>query len=462
MRPEPLLRLLQDVENILGRHKILDKGPRNIDLDILLYDDITYDSKILTIPHALMLDRDFVLRPLAEFVYKPITPTTLTDLTRLIPNVRGFYPNRTETVLDFLSALPKSESPMYPVIHLGGQSRPRNMTDPKRKTRIMAILNTTPDSFSDGGKFFTSISNDSSPPPSNSTSGQKRSDVASDPISKRHNTFDRHVKKFIRELHSPGRPQSIIDVGGQSTAPNTPEVPSTEEIARIVPAIRAIASSPIKPLISIDTYRASVAQAAINAGAHIVNDVSAGTLDPEILKVVADAGCPYILMHMRGTPATMSNLTTYPEGLIPTIAKELLGRISAAEEAGIYRWRIILDPGIGFAKTASQNLEILRNFEQLRNYPGLENFAWLVGSSRKGFIGKVTGEEQPDRRGVGSMVAVAAAIQGGADIVRIHDLKMGLRAVKMADAVWRGWNPRDENTEESEESEEQIADGKEI
>jgi len=336
---------------------------------------------------------------------------------------------------------------MYAITSLESYEGHRSFLTPQRpdkKTRIMAILNATPDSFSDGGKYLESY--DLSQPDStahNSPGISSSSPTESPPRSPTSQLRYEGINKVINYSAAPGRPLSIIDVGGQSTAPGAPEVTVEEETARVVPAIEHIKSAPITRLVSIDTYRASVAKAALNAGADIVNDVSAGTLDPEMLSTVAEAGCPYILMHMRGTPATMNKLTSYPNGLIPTIATELLERVEAAEAAGIYRWRILLDPGIGFAKNAQQNLEILRNFNQLRNWPGLENFPWLVASSRKGFIGKITGMEEPWQRGMGSMVAVAAAIQGGADIVRVHDLKIAAQTVKMADAIWRGWDPKE-------------------
>ncbi len=266
----------------------------------------------------------------------------------------------------------------------------------------MAILNLTPDSFSDGGLNTSS-------------------NLAST------------IEKFI----SSG--VTIFDVGGQSTAPGTPEVSAEEETARVLPAIKAIRAHTrgAEVAISVDTYRASVAEAAVKAGADIVNDVSAGLMDPQMLPTVARLGVTVCLMHMRGTPATMSKLTDYPDGPIPGIAKELLDRVADAEKAGIRRWRIILDPGIGFAKTGEQNLEILRRMEELRNWPGLAGMPWLLGSSRKKFIGTVTGVTEPKERIWGTSAAVVAAIHGGADIVRVHDAMEMSSVVKMADAIWR-------------------------
>ena len=268
----------------------------------------------------------------------------------------------------------------------------------------MAILNLTPDSFSDGGVHSTSPS---------------------------------ALLPTLSTFLSAGA--SIFDVGGQSTRPYAAQVSIEEEISRVVPAIKFIRSQAAfdNIAISIDTYRAAVAAAAISAGANIVNDVSAGQMDPDMLPTVAKMGCTIILMHMRGTPATMNTLTTYPAGVVAGVCTELLARIEAAEKAGIRRWRILLDPGIGFAKTQSQNLELLRRLEELRVWTGLEGLPWLVGTSRKGFVGKVTGVEKAHERVWGTAGAVTAAVKGGADVVRVHDVGEMEKVVKMADAIWR-------------------------
>lgn len=280
-------------------------------------------------------------------------------------------------------------------------------TDPERKTHVMSILNVTPDSFSDGGNNV----------PSDNEALQA--------------TIAAHIAAGA----------TIIDVGGQSSRPNAPDIPAEEEIARVLPAIHAIGSVPggDKVVISIDTYRAAVAEAAVEAGAHVVNDISAGLLDPEMLPTVARLGCTYIMMHMRGTPATMTSAEncTYPDGVVQTVAVELDRRIEAALAAGIRRWRMVLDPGIGFAKTQDQNLELLRNFDLLRNAGNCKGIPWLVGTSRKGFIGKITGVKEPSERSWGTAATITAAVRGGADIVRVHDVEEMAKVVKMADAIFR-------------------------
>jgi dihydropteroate synthase len=286
-----------------------------------------------------------------------------------------------------------------------------HVTMPTRQTHIMSILNTTPDSFSDGGSN------------------------ALDPQSLRE-TAAAHIAAGA----------TIIDVGGQSSRPNAPDVTAEEEINRVLPAIAAIRSLPEAKgiAISVDTYRAAVAEAAINAGADIVNDISAGKMDSQMLQTVARLGCTYIMMHMRGTPATMQNPENceYAGGLGVNIGNELLERIEDATKAGVRKWRLILDPGIGFAKTQEQNVALLSMTRILR-HPEIEfkkrtkGMPWLVGSSRKGFIGKITGVTEPKDRVWGTAVAVAASIQGGADIVRVHDVKEMAQVAKMADALRR-------------------------
>jgi dihydropteroate synthase len=241
------------------------------------------------------------------------------------------------------------------------------------------------------------------------------------------------------------RQATIIDVGGQSSRPNAPDVSAEEEIRRVLPAIAAIKSLPEAKgiAISVDTYRAAVAEAAVNAGADIVNDISAGMMDAQMLPTVARLGCTYIMMHMRGTPATMQNPEncTYPHGLYGDIRTEFLERIDDAIRSGVRKWRLILDPGIGFAKTQEQNLALLsigRYLPGTRAFKSpTENMPWLVGSSRKGFIGKITGVTEPKDRVWGTAVAVTASICGGADIVRVHDVKEMAQVAKMADALYR-------------------------
>ena len=307
----------------------------------------------------------------------------------------------------YLSKLVQSSPPSFmdTFTPLGAGGLALRPTDSGRSTHIMAILNVTPDSFSDGGA---------------------------------HSALDIDaLKSTVAAQIAAGA--TIIDIGGQSSRPDAADVSAEEEIARVLPAIQAIKSLPeaASIAISVDTYRAAVASAAVKAGADIVNDISAGQLDPDMFSTVAKLGCTYIMMHMRGTPSTMQSdaNTSYPDGLIETIARELKARIHAAEHAGIPRWRIILDPGIGFAKTQNQNLALLARLAHLRG--NARTYPWLVGTSRKGFIGKITGVEEARERTWGTAATVTAAVQGGADIVRVHDVKEMTQVAKMADAIYR-------------------------
>lgn len=316
-------------------------------------------------------------------------------------------PNSIATFQDLLDTLPPSTEVLSPLTPLSSRLDPVSSQNPSRPTHVMAILNLTPDSFSDGGLH-----------------------PIADP--------GLLIPTLQSYLNHPN-PISILDVGGQSTRPHAPQIPPEEELSRILPTIKLVRSDPSfdKLAISVDTYRTSVAAAAIEAGADLINDVSAGQMDPEMLPAIARLGCTCILMHMRGTPETMNKLTNYPEGVINGVGKELLARVREAEEAGIRRWRIMLDPGIGFAKTQAQNLELLRKFPELRDIEGLRGFPWVVGASRKGFIGKITGVEEASERKWGTAAAITAAVEGGADVVRVHDVGEMGQVVKMADAIWR-------------------------
>jgi dihydropteroate synthase len=272
----------------------------------------------------------------------------------------------------------------------------------RKPTLIMGILNLTPDSFSDGGK---------------------------------HSLNGESIVNTVRQMIDDGA--HIIDIGGQSTRPNADEVSLEEELDRVIPAIQAIRQAGLKIPISVDTYQSAVAEAAVQEGADIINDISAGTLDPAMFPLMAKLNVPTILMHMRGTPKTMNSLTEYHGDLIDTIAQELSTRVDEAIRSGIRRWNIILDPGLGFAKQGAQNVEILRRLGELRAHPKLSGMPWLVGPSRKRFIGKITGEEIAKERIWGTAGAVAASVQGGADIVRVHDIPEMSKIVKMSDAIWR-------------------------
>ncbi|KZF25437.1 Dihydropteroate synthase [Xylona heveae TC161] len=382
LKPLDLLDLLQSIENDLGRIKT-DYPPQA-------------NARPTIRAPASMRARP----PIFHKYY-----TLLIHPNRLIPYEAQPPPAPPTSFQHHLRALQVGAEGLSTITPLSLALDPITALTPTRKTHIMAVLNLTPDSFSDGGLHN----------PANTEA------LAST------------IKQFIADG------ATILDLGGQSTRPGAEDVGEAEELSRVLPAIRLIRSlaEGQKICISVDTYRARVAEEAVKAGADLINDVSAGLLDPAMLSTVASAGATICLMHMRGTPATMTSLTDYPAGLIPTIADELTARVAAAEAAGIPRWRIILDPGIGFAKNKPRNLEILRRLAELRAHEPLHGLPWLIGTSRKGFIGQITGVNEPRERTWGTAAAVTAAVQGGADIIRVHDVSEMTKVVRMADAMFR-------------------------
>lgn len=242
---------------------------------------------------------------------------------------------------------------------------------------------------------------------------------------------------------------NILDVGGLSTRPGADEVSEEEETRRVVEGIRALREAGIAVPISVDTYRAGVAREALKAGANCVNDVRAG-LEAGMLEAMAQASVPVVLMHSRGTPKTMGSLTDYSSssdastGIVDSVRLSLLSSVQAAISAGVKKWNIVLDPGLGFAKTSSQNLELLAHLDELtKDGSGLEGYPVLVGGSRKRFVGEITGVEMPRERVAGSLGVVAACYVGGGErrvtkVVRVHDTKETRELIGVLEAVGRG------------------------
>ncbi len=256
---------------------------------------------------------------------------------------------------------------------------------------VMGTINVTPDSFSDGGRFLD---------PGRAIA----------------------VGEAMRAAGA-----DLLDVGGESTRPGAAPVPPEEEQARVLPVIRALArGGPV----SIDTRNAATMRAALEAGAAVVNDVTALRHDAAAAAVVAEAGCPVILMHMRGTPETMRSLASYRDVALD-VAEELAARVAEAEAAGIARGRLVLDPGIGFAKTPAQNLTLLARLGVLH---GL-GCPLLVGVSRKSFIGLYASAARTDDRLPGSLAAGLAAIAAGAAILRVHDVAETVQALALWQAI---------------------------
>ena len=224
----------------------------------------------------------------------------------------------------------------------------------------------------------------------------------------------------------------LLDVGGESTRPGSEEVPLDEELRRVVPVIRRLAAESPVP-ISIDTAKAAVAEEALAAGAHIVNDITGLRGDPAMTEVVARAGAGIVAMHILGRPRTMQLAPAY-EDVVLEIAEYLAGSVRLAIEAGARRDRIVVDPGIGFGKTLEHNLEILRRLAELK---GLGQPV-LIGTSRKSFIGRLLGGVPPAERVEGTGATVALAIAAGAEIVRVHDVAPAVKVARVADAIARG------------------------
>jgi len=258
---------------------------------------------------------------------------------------------------------------------------------------VMGILNVTPDSFSDGGDYF-----------------------------------DREAA-LDRALQMKGA--DLLDVGGESTRPGAPPVSQEEEERRVVPVIEHLAHRVGVP-ISVDTYKAAVARRAVEAGAALVNDVSGLRMDPAMAGTVAELGAGLVVMHMRGDPRTMQSDTRYAD-LVGEIFRALEESVDRAVEAGVPRERVWVDPGIGFGKSAEQNLVLLRRLEEFRSL----GCPVLVGASRKSFIGRTLGIEDPKDRLEGSLAAAVVAVWNGARILRVHDVRATRRAVDLAWAASR-------------------------
>lgn len=261
-----------------------------------------------------------------------------------------------------------------------------------RRPLVMGIINITPDSFSDGGAHL-------------------------DP---------QDAVRSGLQMEADGA--SVIDIGGESTRPGSLEVPEAVEIARVVPVIEQLRRRS-QVALSIDTRKAAVAEAALDAGADIINDVSALRFDPRMKAVAARCGVPVVLMHMRGEPRTMQQHTRYDD-VVTDVARELRACRDEAIAAGIDPGQILVDPGIGFAKTFEQNLELLARCEEIGEVAPL-----LVGASRKGFIGNLTGRPAGPERMVGSLAAAAAAWRSGAAMVRVHDVRETIDFLKVYSAI---------------------------
>eukprot|EP01127_Copromyxa_protea_P019063 TRINITY_DN6105_c0_g1_i2.p1 TRINITY_DN6105_c0_g1~~TRINITY_DN6105_c0_g1_i2.p1 ORF type:complete len:526 (-),score=118.67 TRINITY_DN6105_c0_g1_i2:352-1929(-) len=397
LEPPELLEALKGIESDMKREKTMRNGPRVIDLDILLYGSRRVLLSTLVIPHPQMQERDFVMGPLLD-----IAP----------PNF--VHPTLAKSLEEIWLNLNKCPD-IIPVWHCSSPGRDTEVVIPYHQSspsQVMGILNVTPDSFSDGGQYSA---NDMP--------------VIIEQIKKMYTS----VKKMGRIL--------VLDIGGESTRPGATPVSAEEEASRVIPVVEALRKeewfvNADDVLISVDTWKSEVADKAIAAGAHVINDVTAGR-DPKMFEVAAKHRVPLILMHSRGTPETMSELADYVPGkVVATVAEELKRNIQSALETGIYPWHILVDVGIGFAKNMEQNLEILRDLSTWKAAVG--NYALVVGTSRKGFIGKLVQEQDPGRREFGTAATVTASIAGGAHLLRVHDVENMTDVITVTDAIFKG------------------------
>jgi dihydropteroate synthase len=264
------------------------------------------------------------------------------------------------------------------------------------RTHVMGVLNVTPDSFSDGGRFYD---------------------------------LERAVERAA-EMLADGA--DIIDIGGESTRPGGAQVTTEEELRRILPVVERLHAQLPAAVVSVDTTKAEVAARALDAGAEIINDISALRFDASLADEVARTGAGLVLMHSRGTPSTLHTLPPVAD-ILPEVTESLRRSIAMAEGRGVTRAQIALDPGIGFGKSQSQNLELLAKLDALA--AELADFPLLVGTSRKSFIGRLLGDAPVEQRLHGTMASVTAAILGGAHLIRVHDVRAAVETARIADAI---------------------------
>nr|AQX44198.1 hypothetical protein [Apostasia odorata] len=399
LKPDELLKALKLIEKQMGRTDGIRYGPRPIDLDILFYGNHKIESEGLNIPHVSICERPFVLAPLIDLL-----GTSINDVEaswHSFSRCNGGFFELWKTLGGDSSIGKEGLRRVFPIRS--------QLLDWSKRTHVMGVLNLTPDSFSDGGKF-------------------QELDAAV-----------AHVKQLLSDG------ADIIDIGAQSTRPSAHRLSPAEELQRLIPILDAVMQIPEVEgkLLSVDTFYAEVAYEAVKRGAHIVNDISGGKLDPDILTVVAELGVPYVVMHLRGEPRTMqSEKNLHYEDVCGVVASELYARVSEAEISGIPLWRIILDPGIGFAKRTEHNLEILMGLESMRREIAKRSLATshaplVVGPSRKRFLGEICGRDDAVERDPATVAAVTAGILAGANIIRVHNVRDNLDAAKVCDALLR-------------------------
>lgn len=396
--PHELLGAVKKIESEMGRTTGIRYGPRPIDLDILFYGKFKINSEILTVPHERIWERPFVMAPLIDLLGTDIDTDTIACWHSLAKHSGGLF----ESWKNLGGESLVGKDGIKRVIPIGDR-----LWDYSERTSIMGILNLTPDSFSDGGKYLS---------------------------------VEAAVSQ-VRLMLSEGA--DIIDFGAQSTRPMATQISPEEELERLVPVLDIVKQMPEVEgkILSVDTFYSSVAAEAVRNGAHLVNDVSGGGMDPSMHDTVAELRVPYIVMHMRGNPSTMQNSENLQyTDVCREVASELYTRVRNAELSGIPAWRIIIDPGLGFSKTTEQNLDILMGLPTIRAELARRSIAvshapLLAGPSRKRFLGQVCGRSVATERDPATVASVTSAILGGANIARVHNVKDNLDAAKLCDAM---------------------------
>lgn len=469
--PLELLGLLKKIEATVGRVPSIRNGPRAVDLDIILYSDLVIDTRPqdhrqigenlegrLVIPHPRMCEREFVLRPLKDMIPDDIHPINGKSIATLLDEVLSSFPTPKfpmQKVIPF-PRYPLSSGSKVPLVNI--PPVPSNLTywafpcsyaSPSSKTRLMAILNSTPDSFSDG-----SI----------------------------HNTVPTALDYARRATQSGA---DILDVGGYSTRPGAASVSVEDEISRVSPiisAIRKVENDELlrDVLISVDTFRWEVARSAIDSGANCVNDVYSFTgpscypypsndageqviaqqYTTELKKLTREFAVPVVLMHSRCEAGANKDYSDYSyigssKAVIEGVRVELGLKVDdiVKGKGGVRRWLVIVDPGIGFSKTVEGNLEVLRDSssvtddvyigpESNRRRNPLAGFPCLIGASRKSFLGTLLAggngrNTQPNERGWATAATVACAVQQGACAVRVHDIAEMADVLRVSNSLWR-------------------------
>lgn len=406
--PYTLLRVAKEQESQQGRQSSGQRyGPRPVDIDITLFGDAEFTTESLTIPHPRMRERMFVLRPLADLLDATGESNPRSESWQTQEgNMRSWWKRMLEQHLHERNTeifRGNEREGVVPVLPAGDR-----MITLTNDTLVMGIVNATPDSFSDGGELAAS-----------EATGALAANLAEEGA-------------------------AIVDVGAESTRPGADPVSEEEELSRLLPALRECRNAlPNGTLISVDTYKSEVARRAIReGGAHIINDVSGGSLDAAIWRVAAGEGALYCAGHMRGDPRTMQSFANY-NNVCHEVGAELAGTaLGAWRDGGLPPWRLIVDPGLGFSKDAKHNWELIRGLNHVRtafhsNLPGVRP-PLLVGPSRKGFLGRAMARSTPPAdRDFATCAAIAGCVHGGAWAVRSHNARAAWDAARVADTLWR-------------------------